>query len=95
MLLAQRSQDARSRQLGVSWRPVESFELLYSYYMSRREPEQTADAPRETFTDERGVELTRVGVERAGEQLAESRARHTSDYFAKLRDRLGIVPRSA
>jgi hypothetical protein len=63
--------------------------------MSRREPEQASDARQETFIDERGVALTRAGVDRAGERLAESQARHDADYFAALRDRLGIVPRSS
>jgi hypothetical protein len=63
--------------------------------MSRHEPEQVSDARPETFTDERGVTLSRVRVERAGERLAESRRRHTAEYFAALRDRLGIPPRTA
>lgn len=49
----------------------------------------------ETFTDERGVTLTRAGVDRAGRRLAELRGRHTPEYFAELRDRLGIPPRAA
>jgi hypothetical protein len=49
-------------------------------------------AQRDTFVDERGVVLTRAGMVRAGERLAESRSRHTSEYFAALRDRLGIAP---
>lgn len=63
--------------------------------MSRREPEKTSEGHDETFTDERGVTLSRTGVDRAGERLAESRSRHTPDYFAELRDRLGIPPRAA
>jgi hypothetical protein len=83
-----------SRSFAVRRVPT-GFELLYSWGMSRREPEQTSNRRDETFTDERGVELTRAGVERAGERIAESQARHDRDYFASLRDRLGIVPRSA
>lgn len=63
--------------------------------MSRREPEQTNEACQETFIDERGVTLSRAGIDRAGKRLAESRARHTPEYFAALRDRLGIPPRTA
>lgn len=63
--------------------------------MNRREPEQASDARDETFTDERGVTLSRRGVKRAGERLAESRSRHTPEYFAALRDRLGVPPRAA
>jgi hypothetical protein len=63
--------------------------------MGRREREQTSDASKDAFTDERGVTLTRAGVDRAGERLAESRARHTPEYFAALRERLGIPPRTA
>ena len=63
--------------------------------MSRREPEQTSDARPETFIDERGVTLTRAGVNEARERLAQSQTRHDAEYFAALRDRLGIVPPSA
>jgi hypothetical protein len=70
-------------------------EQVYSGHVSRQEPEQVSDAHVESFIDERGVTLTRSGVERAGERLAESRSRHTAEYFAALRDRLGIPPRTA
>jgi hypothetical protein len=63
--------------------------------MSRREHEPTSDARDETLVDERGVTLTRAGVDRAGRRLAEARSRHTAEYFAALRDRLGIPPRTA
>jgi hypothetical protein len=63
--------------------------------MSPREHEQASDAREETFTDERGVKLTRAGVDRAGRRLADSQVRHTPEYFAALRDRLGIPPRAA
>ncbi|MEJ3741849.1 hypothetical protein WEI85_00910 [Actinomycetes bacterium KLBMP 9797] len=63
--------------------------------MSGHEKKRASEAPDETFTDERGVTLSRSGVDRAGERLAESRSRHTSQYFAALRDRLGIPPRTA
>jgi hypothetical protein len=62
--------------------------------MGRGERDHT-DAREETFVDERGVTLSRAGVERAGERLAESRRRHTAEYFAALRERLGIPPRTA
>lgn len=62
--------------------------------MSRREREQPGEVSAETFTDERGVVLTRSGVEHAGRRLAESRTRHTPEYFAALRERLGVTPRS-
>ena len=71
------------------------FELVYTRRMGRQEPEQVGDSLAETFTDERGVTLSRAGVERAGERLADSRRRHTAEYFAALRDRLGIPPRTA
>jgi hypothetical protein len=58
----------------------------------RHEHENISDAPHESFLDERGVTLTRAGVDRAGQRLADSRARHTPEYFAELRDRLGIPP---
>jgi hypothetical protein len=61
--------------------------------MTRRDREYTSDARDETFADERGVTLTRAGVDQAGRRLAESRSRHTAEYFAALRDRLGISPR--
>jgi hypothetical protein len=67
-------------------------ERVYSRHVSRHEPEQVSDAHVESFIDERGVTLTRSGVERAGERLAESRGRHTAEYFAALRDRLGVPP---
>jgi len=73
----------------------ECFELLYGKGMSRRDPERASEARDETFIDERGVMLSRAGVERAGERLADSQARHTPSYFAALRERLGVVPRSA
>jgi hypothetical protein len=38
------------------------------------------------------VTLTRAGVAEAGRRIAESRARHDEEYFAALRDRLGIPP---
>jgi hypothetical protein len=60
--------------------------------MSRAGREQTNDD--DTFVDERGITLRRPAVDRAGARLAESRARHTPEYFAALRDRLGIPPRS-
>jgi hypothetical protein len=60
--------------------------------MSRREQERKGDDREEAFTDERGVTLTRTGVDQAGRRLAESRATHTPEYFAVLRDRLGIPP---
>jgi hypothetical protein len=58
--------------------------------MSRREQERAEEARPETFTDERGVTLTRTGVDQAGRRLAESRARHTPEYYADLRARLGM-----
>ena len=64
-------------------------------HMARQEQGQTSDASQGAFTDERGVILTRAGVDRARERIAESRARHTPEYFAALRDRIGIPPRSA
>jgi hypothetical protein len=77
-------------RMAISW-----LELVYSDFMGCQEPEQVGDARTETFVDERGVMLTRAGVERAGERLAESRGRHTAEYFASLRDRLGVPPRTA
>ena len=62
--------------------------------MGQRDRELT-DGADETFTDERGVTLSRDGVDRAGQRLSESRSRHTLDYFAALRERLGIPPRAA
>jgi hypothetical protein len=62
--------------------------------MSRRQNDQASEARDETFTDERGVTLRRSGVDRAGERLAKSRSRHTPEYFAALRARLGIPPRT-
>jgi len=57
--------------------------------MKRERP----DPPRGgTFVDERGVTLTRAGVAAAGRRIAAARARHDADYFAALRDRLGIPP---
>ncbi len=56
-------------------------------------PRDRPDQPRGgTFVDERGVTLTRAGVEAAGRRIAESRDRHDEAYFAALRDRLGIPP---
>lgn len=48
--------------------------------------------PGATFVDERGVTLTRAGVEAAGRRIAAARRRHDADYFAALRERLGIPP---
>jgi hypothetical protein len=59
--------------------------------MSGRRQERAPDPRDESFVDERGVTLTRAGVAEAG-RIAESRARHDEDYFAALRDRLGIPP---
>lgn len=91
------------RRRSVAARVSPSGELVYTRVpwlpvvddMSRREHEQASDARPETFTDERGVTLTRAGVDRAGRRLAESRTRHASEYFSALRDRLGIPPRAA
>jgi hypothetical protein len=60
--------------------------------MDGAEREPADGVQRETFVDERGVTLTRSGVARAGERLAEARSRHTPEYFAALRARLGISP---
>jgi hypothetical protein len=60
--------------------------------MSGRRQERAPDPRDESFVDERGVTLTRAGVAEAGRRIAESRARHDEDYFAALRDRLGIPP---
>jgi hypothetical protein len=60
--------------------------------MGGAEREPANGVQRETFTDERGVTLTKDGVARAGRRLAETRSRHTPEYFAALRDRLGIAP---
>lgn len=48
--------------------------------------------PGGTFVDERGVTLTRAGVEAAGRRIAAARVRHDAGYFAALRERLGIPP---
>ena len=63
--------------------------------VGRRESGQASDADQEAFVDERGVTLSRTGVDRAGERLAESQARHTPEYFAALRERLGVPRRMA
>ena len=63
--------------------------------MSHGERDRSIESQDATFVDERGVILSRSGMARAGERLAEARARHTPEYFAVLRDHLGIPPRTA
>jgi hypothetical protein len=63
--------------------------------MNRGERDRPTESQDETFVDERGVVLSRSGMARAGERLAEARTRHTPEYFATLRDRLGIPSRTA
>jgi hypothetical protein len=74
---------------------VGPLELLYDFFVSDRRTEQSSEANEESFVDERGVTLSRAGVDGAGRRLAEMRSRHTPDYFAEMRERLGISPRVA
>jgi hypothetical protein len=63
---------------------------MYDSRMSPQDRDQAGEVPDETLVDERGVRLSRAAVDHAGSRLAEVRARHTREYFAALRDRLGI-----
>lgn len=60
--------------------------------MAETPAEQPADV---AFIDERGVAITRSGLDRAHRRLAEAEARRNPEYWAQLRARLGLPARTA